>query len=502
VSAAGSVRHRLPVPSVVGHVNGLALFIAGSGMVLSALVGALTDGEDIALLGGCGVTVGAIGASAWRLTRVPARLRNVDVFAVVTSTWVAIAIAGAVPYRLSGAARSFDDALFESVSGFTTTGATILRPIEDVSAGLLFWRSLSQWLGGMGVIVLVIAALPAVAAGGMHLLQAESPGPTGERLTPRVRHTALRLWAIYGGFTIVLALAYAIAGMSPYDAVCHSFTTVSTGGFSPHSRSLGHFDSATIEWIAIAAMFVAGGNFTLYYRLVRGRAGPLLHSAEFRVYAALVASASITCYLVAGAGSGPDALRDATFSVVSVVSTTGFVTADFELWTDPGQMVLLLLMPLGAMSGSTAGGVKVVRAMAVASHAWRESLRQLHPRLVKPVRIGREPLDEAVTGKVLGFLVLALTVLGIGFFLITLTGADLVSAAAGSATTFGNVGPGLGAIGPTDDFLELARPARWVGTFSMLLGRLEIYPVLLALAALPRPRAIGRRRRAERLTPR
>lgn len=479
--------------SLVLHVIGLTLAVAGVGMLVSAGVEVLDGGSDAVALLGAGALTAALGLTLRLLTEVPAKIASLDVFVTVTSAWVALAIFGAIPYVLTGTLPAIDDAIFESVAGFTTTGSTVLRPIEDASAGVLFWRAITQWLGGMGVIVLVVAVLPAVGSGGMDLLAAEAPGPTGERLTPRVTQTAQRLWAVYLGFTVLLALAYGLAGMSLYDAVAHSFTTVSTGGFSTYNTSLAHFESDVIEWIAIVAMFWAGTSFTLLYKVLRGSPGPLLRSIEFRFYLIVVAIATVLVFVTAeGVARDADGFRSALFAVMAIISTTGYATADFGQWGQASQALLLVLLPVGAMAGSTAGGVKIIRVVAIASHAHRESLRHLHPRLIRPVRIGEVVLNDQVANKVLGFFVLALAAFGGGGVLIALTGSDIVTAFSASATLLGNVGPGLGDVGPTEDFLNISRYARWIGVVIMLLGRLEIYPILLALVALPlnRPRRI------------
>jgi len=319
----------------------------------------------------------------------------------------------------------------------------------------------------------------------MSLLEAEAPGPTGERLTPRVRHTARRLWAVYLGFTVVLGVAYIAAGMSLYDGVAHSFTTVSTGGFSPYNSSLGHFDSAVIEWIAIGAMFIAGSSFTLLYRLLRGRPGPLLRSKEFHLYVALVFAVAAVLFTVNDAtGSITERIRGAFFATTTIISTTGYATDDFGSWSQGAQAVILLLLPIGAMAGSTAGGVKLIRVLAVGSYAHREALRHLHPRLVRPVRVGGGVMPDRTADKIVGFLILALATFGGGAIAIALTGPDLITSFSAAATAFGNVGPGLGDVGPTGDFLTLPRAARWVTMGQMLLGRLEIYPVILALSVV------------------
>jgi trk system potassium uptake protein TrkH len=456
-------------------------------MVVAAVVEALVGGDQILVLTCCGAVTFTVGLGTWIGTKVPERVQLLDIFSTVAGAWLVMSFAGALPYVFTGALSRIDHALFESISGFTTTGATVLRPIEGTSRGLLFWRAITQWVGGVGVIVLVVAVLPTVGAGGFGLLEAESPGPVGERLTPRIRHTTARVWGVYVGFTLAVAVAYGLAGMSLYDAVAHSFTTVSTGGFSPYNASLGHFDSAAIEWIAIVAMFVAGCSLTLIYRTLRGKPFALIGTVEFRLYVTAVLVASLVVYFTADAGTGHDAFRNSLFAVVSVLSTTGYATADFGAWSQAAQSVLLLAMPIGAMAGSTAGGVKLVRVLAVSSFAHRATLRQLHPRLIRPVRIGRDVMDEAVANKVLGFLVLALACFGGGALLIIVSGTDMVTGLSASATTFGNVGPGLGAVGPTHDFNNLPAFGLWVSMGNMLFGRLEIYPILLALVALPRP---------------
>ncbi len=482
-----------PHPHLALHVVGLTLGVAGAAMLVSAVVEAIDGGPDVVPLLACGAGISLLGTTLWQLTTVPDRIELIDVFVTVAIAWGVMAVAGALPYLATGTIEAVADAFFESVSGFTTTGATVLRPIEGNSRGILFWRSLTQWIGGMGVIVLVIAVLPTIGSGGMNLLEAESPGPTGERLTPRVRHTARNLWVVYLGFTVVLGLAYLAAGMGLYDATVHSFTTVSTGGFSPYNRSMGHFESALIEWICIAAMFLAGGSFALWYRAIRGSFGPILSSIELRLYCVVVIGSTVLIYLTSDSGvQGHDAVRNSAFAVVSVLSTTGYGTADFGSWSQASQAVILLLMPLGGMAGSTSGGVKMIRVLAAASFAHRETLRQLHPRLLRPARIGSTALDDVTANKVMGFLVLALATFGSGALLIVLTGTDILTALSASATSFGNVGPGLGAIGPTSDFLALPSQARWVAIGAMLLGRLEIYPILLALVAIPGNRWLRR----------
>jgi trk system potassium uptake protein TrkH len=481
---------RAKIRNLALHLSAVTITLVGAGITLSAIVELIDGGGETLPLLGCGLLWLGVGGAGYLNSEVPKRIHVRDVFATVLAAWLAMIFAGALPYVVTGTFGALDNALFESVSGFTTTGATVLPSIEGTSKGVLFWRSTTQWIGGMGVIVLVVAVLPIVGAGGMDLLVAEAPGPTGERLTPRVQETAKRLWLVYIGATVVIAVMYLIFGMSLYDAVSHAFTTISTGGFSPYNGSLGHFESAAIEWTAIAAMFFAGGSFTLWYKVLRGNPTPLLRSAEFRTYVALVLLGSVLIFFTSGQdGIGiHDAARNSIFAILAIVSTTGYATANFLEWEPAAQGILLLLMPLGAMAGSTSGGVKLVRILAVASFAHRETLRQLHPRLVRPVRIGKASIDGAVTNRIIGFLMLSLAAFGLTAFLILVSlprgnENNILTAMSAAATSVGNVGPGLGDIGSS--FTAIPRSGRAVAMVAMLLGRLEIYPVLLALSALP-----------------
>jgi trk system potassium uptake protein TrkH len=482
-------------PSLLIHTIGLTLGFCGVGMTLSSAVELAMSGDsdDWAPLLLLGLICAGLGSGLRILTSVPKRIPLLDVFATVASSWITMSIVGALPYLLTGTLTQLDLALFESVSGFTTTGATVLQAGDDptryaASDGILFWRSISQWIGGMGVIALVIAVLPSVGSWGMGMMAAEAPGPTGERLTPRVRSTARRLWGVYLGFTVVLAVAYLLAGMNLFEAVTHSFTTVSTGGFSPYTGSIAHFDSEVIEWIVLVAMFLAGTSFTMLYRVLRGKPGQMLRSVEFRAYCLVVATAALIVFWTADPNARDyEGFRDSLFTVLSVVSTTGYASIDFVgEWSDAAKAILLILMPLGAMAGSTAGGVKMIRILAVASFAHRAALTQLHQRLVRPVRIGSTVLENDVANQVVGHLILSLAAFGGGSVLIALTGPDLVTAFSASATSFGNVGPGLGDIG--SDFLAIPAFGRLVAIVNMLLGRLEIYPILLAMVKLPVPR--------------
>ncbi len=472
---------------------GLVLTVGGVGIAASAIVEAIDGGPEWSTLAAAAVVVGVPGALLWRFTKPAGQLVPSLIFASVAMSWIALSIAGTLPYLATGTLTRIDDALFESVAGFTTTGATVLRPIEIHGAGILFWRSMTQWFGGMGVIIIAVAVLPFLGVGGLGLLQAESPGPSSERLVPRVRETARRLYTLYLGFSATVVILYALAGMSLYDAVTHMFTTVSTGGFSPYNRSIAHFDSPAIEWIAIAAMFVAGGNFALYWRALRGRFGPLLASSEVRAYGLIVFSIAVATTLWNGASEGfeHDVVRGSVFSVVSIASTTGYTTVDFAQWAAAGQLLLIFIMGLGGMTGSTAGGLKVFRLLAILGYARRQAFAQLHPRSVRVVRMGKQVVSEDILNRTIGFFGLFMAIGAAATFVVAAFGADIVTSISAAAASIGNVGPGLGDVGPTGDYLNISAPGRAALMAAMLIGRLEIFPVLLGgIAAY---RAVRRR---------
>lgn len=485
-SEALTPRRRLRrIPAPILHVSGAALAVAGVGMLAAAGVDAADGGPDTVALAVPGLVLVVAGTLAWRATFVPPALPIRSVFAVVAAAWIVVSLAAAVPYLTADALERVDNALFEGVSGVTTTGATVLVDIEAQSAGLLFWRAFTQWLGGLGVIVLAVAVLPFLGAGGMALLRSELPGPATERLAPRVRDTTRRFWGVYVGFTAALTLAYLGGGMTVYDATTHAFTTVSTGGFSTRNGNFGAFDSATLEWIAVVGMAVAGMSFVLLWRAVRGRPGSLLRSSELRAYMSLlgVASLVIAAWNVSGQAFDHETLRRSVFSVVSVGSTTGFTTVDWATWIHPAQALLVFLMLIGGMTGSTAGGSKVLRLLAAVSYARREIRRHVHPQLVGVVRIGREVVPEETVSRILGYHALFLGVLLVGVVAVASFDVDIVTSLAAVIASLGNVGPGLGEVS-TGGFLALDAWPRAFTMVLMLLGRLEIYPLLIGAATL------------------
>jgi trk system potassium uptake protein TrkH len=412
-------------------------------------------------------------------------LRRVEGLAIVSAAWLLIAHLSAIPYYAAG--LPFVDALFESMSGLTTTGATILTDFGTLGRGMFFWRALTQWLGGVGVIALFIAVLPRLAVGGRELFFAEAAGPTDEKLTPQLRRTAIALWQLYAALTLALTISLVLAGMSPYDAVCHAFTTMAAGGFSPHPLSIAGYASPTIDWIVTAFMFAAGANFALQYRAVLGRHVAIGQDEEFRAYAGLVLIAALAVAgLLVREGMAPlDALRHATFQVTSILTTTGFASTDFQLWGDQAKMVLLLLMFVGGCAGSAAGGPKVVRHILMARVTLRELKRVHHPRSVLPVKLGGRVVPEYILRDVQVFMLFYLLTFSVTTAITVALGADLMTGITASIACLGNIGPGFNDVGPMANFGLLHPVSKIVLTLAMWIGRLEVITVFVLFRAEP-----------------
>jgi len=405
-------------------------------------------------------------------------------FAIVTFGWIFYAVFGALPFLFSGAIPGVIDALFETMSGFTTTGATILQNIEAVPQSLLLWRALTHWLGGMGIIVLSLAILPMLGVGGMQLFKAEVPGPTADRLKPRIQDTAKLLWGVYVILTGAETLLLMLGGMSFFEALCHSFATLATGGFSTRNASVGAYQSAYIDWVVIVFMFLAGANFSLHYHALRGRINEYWRSEEFRIYLGIVFG-SIALLIIFNQGAAYDSwlenLRKSTFQAVSIMTTTGFGTADYELWPVLTQYLLVALMFVGGCAGSTGGGIKVARILLLFKHAHVQLFRLIHPRAVRIVKLGETPVDRDVMQAILGFFALFTGVFVVASFLMAASGMDLVSAGAAVIATLSNIGPGLGSVGPVDNYAHIAPFGKLVLFTCMLLGRLELFTVLVLI---------------------
>jgi trk system potassium uptake protein len=447
-----------------------------------------------------GAAGGAFGWTLEHLTRGKETVGIREGFLVVSLTWLLAAALGSLPYVLSGEDQisSPINAYFEAMSGFTTTGATILTDVEALPNSLLIWRQLTQWLGGMGIIVLALAVLPRLRVGGRQLLEHELPGPEFEQITARIRDTARRLWALYVGLTlamIVMLIAFAWTGlderMSPFEALAHALSTLPTGGFSTEARGAEAFGAAS-QWVFVLFMALAGANFALLYRLfVRGQARPLARDEEFRLYVVLLALASLLVAAelwVEGVARGEEAVRASTFQVVSMMTTTGAASTDFNLWPIFAAIVLIAVMFFGGSAGSTAGSVKVVRHLLIGRILRRELDQTVHPEIVTRVRLNGVPVDERILRAISSFVLLYVGVFALGTFALIADGARidlelrLIDAVAAAATTLGNVGPGLGFAGPMGSFDPFSGVSKLVMILLMWLGRLEIIPVAVLLS--------------------
>lgn len=465
---------------------GILVFFLGLSMVCPLLVSLFyNDGAQWDLLYSTLITSG-LGLFLFLLTRGEKgnQLNHRDGVAIVTLGWVAAGLLGALPFLLSGSINNFTDAYFESISGFTTTGASILTNIEGLPKGVLMWRSITQWFGGMGIIVLSIAILPFLGIGGMQLYKAEIPSPVVDKLKPRISDTAKTLWKLYMLITALEIVLLFAGGMSLYEAVCHSFCTMPTGGFSPKNASIAHYNSPYFDGVIIVFMLLAGINFSLHYRLIKGDFSIFGRDPECRVF--LITAGLFTILVTFNIyGSVYDsfatAFRYAAFQVSSILTTTGFVTADYDLWPSFSQKILILCMFLGGMAGSTGGGMKTMRIMLLAKHAYQEIFRIIHPHAITTVKLGGKAVPGDIMSSIWGFFILYLGLFVISAMIMALLGLDIVSAFASVAACIFNVGPGLGAVGPVQNYLTIPFIGKWVLIFCMLLGRLEIYTVIVLM---------------------
>lgn len=470
------------VPAIV-HVTGVILRLFGL-MFLPPAGVALYYGErsDVVTFLLTGLTAAAAGQLMMR-ARGPGAddLRRVEGLAIVAAAWLLLAQFAALPYMASG--MSEIDAMFEAMSGLTTTGATVMRDFNQYSRGMFFWRALTQWLGGMGVIALFVAVLPRFAIGGRQLFFAEAPGPTDEKLTPHIRKTAAALWSVYAGLTAMEIIALVGVGMPLYDSVCHAFTTLAAGGFSPHPQSIMGYGNPAAEWIITGFMFLAGANFALHYRMLRGELKAFYRDEEFRAYLGivLVTTAMVVLFVGPSADGLIGRLRIAAFQVVSIVTTTGYASVDFNLWNEQAKMVLLVLMFIGGCAGSASGGPKVVRQVLIARYTLLELRRTVHPRGVLPVKLGGRVVPDDVMRGVLVFFLFYLLLFAVCTVIVISLGADIMTGLTATIATLGNIGPGFGAVGPMANFADLHPVSKVVLTAAMWIGRLEVLTVLALL---------------------
>ncbi|WP_206610996.1 TrkH family potassium uptake protein [Mariniphaga sediminis] len=468
---------------IVLRVLGFLLFVEGVAMLLAFGIALLYNEYDqSAFLISSGINI-LLGGTIVYLTRNARRdIGRREGYIIVSLVWLVFSFFGSLPYVISGAIPDFTNAFFETISGFTTTGSSILADIESLPHGILFWRSITQWLGGMGIIVLSLAILPVFGIGGMQLFIAEVPGPTPDRISPRIRQTAKTLWVIYLGFTVAETLLLWIGGMTLFDAVCHSFTTMATGGFSTKQASIAYWSSPFIQYVIILFMFLAGTNFTLSYMALRGNFKRVLHDEEFKYYGlfvlgfTLVISAGLLITTQLGV---ENAFRDALFQVVSIMTTTGFATVDYLTWAPVLTILLFGLFFFGGSAGSTGGSIKIMRIVLLLKNSYYELRRIIHPHAVIPVKFNRQSVDAKIINNVLAFFMFYFVIFGASTIVFSFIEPDMESAMGAVATSLGNIGPGLGNVGPAENFLHISPAGKWFLSFLMLLGRLELFTVLV-----------------------
>ena len=407
------------------------------------------------------------------------RMRSRDGFLVVSAAWLIASAFGSLPYVFTETVGGID-AIFESVAGFTTTGSTVMSQIEAAPKALLLWRSLTQWLGGMGIILFAVALMPLLGVGGMQLFKAEVPGPVADKLTPRIAATARRLWLIYVGFTAVECVLLILAGMTGYEALCHSFTTMATGGFSTRDRSIGGFDSALIEWIIIVFMTLGGVNFVLHYRALTGNFRSVLRDAELRYYLILLGVAALVVHWALVQAIEPTGFRTALFQVVSITTSTGYSTANFASWPAIALLVLLHLMILGGMAGSTSGGVKSLRVLIGMKAVSSVFSRLGHRTAVgRPVRYAGKRVPDDVLAGIWAFLTAYFLIVAVVACVVGAAGYDLVTSLSAALSAVGNVGPALGAVGPFENFAHFPSAVKLTLCIAMIAGRLELFTILI-----------------------
>jgi trk system potassium uptake protein len=469
---------------IILKIIGFILILVGFCMLTGIPFSIYYDGDDIPALLISGLGTMIIGALLWFLIKIEsdAEIGKRDAYLIVTFGWLASSCFATLPFLIHGTIPNFTDAFFEMMSGFTTTGSSILTDVESVPHGLLFWRSMTHWLGGMGIIVLSLAILPLLGIGGMQLFQAEVAGPSKEKLHPRVTETAKRLWAIYILLTFIEVVLLMFGGMNLFDAMSHSFGTMATGGFSTKNTSIAYFHSPFIEYVIIFFMFLGGTNFSLHYLALHGKITSYFKDEEFKFYFLfiLLTVGFATSYLFFVNNQALESsFRHAAFSIMTVLSSTGFATVDYEAWAPFFTQFFLILLLFGACAGSTSGGVKMIRYHLLIKNGFLELKRLIHPSAVIPVRYNNRSVSNEIISKVSSFVLLYLAIFGISSVIMAFLGLELQSAMGSVAASMANIGPGLGSTGPVSNYSHVPEVGKWVLSFLMLIGRLEIFTVLI-----------------------
>jgi trk system potassium uptake protein TrkH len=468
---------------LIFRILGFLLVVEGAAILISLLVALLYSGSDVIALLQSSLICLLVGAILLFIFRNAGKgLGKREGFIIVSLSWITFSFFGCLPYLLSQSIPNLTDAFFETMSGFTTTGSSILKDIESLPNGILFWRSMTQWLGGMGIIVLSLAILPIFGIGGMQLFAAEVPGPVADKLSPRIQSTAKRLWGIYVLFTVLETILLWIGGMTLFDAINHSFTTMATGGYSTKQASIAYWTSPFIQYVIIFFMVIAGTNFTVSYFVLTGKFKKAYENEELKYYLLFILGFTVIIFgglLISTELGVEQSFRDALFQVTSIITTTGFATSDYLHWVPFLTIVLFSVFFFGGSAGSTGGGLKIMRIVLLLKNSYFELRRIVHPNAIIPVRFNKRAVSEQIITNVLAFFMFYFSVFFGSTILLMLVIPDLPSAMGAVATSLGNIGPGLGIFGPAENFYELHPAGKWFLSFLMLLGRLELFTVLV-----------------------
>lgn len=481
LEVASSMNYRV-VLKVLGNVLKYELILLVIPLLIALYYG---DGDANAFL----ITIVVMAPVAFFLSRVKTIKNDIyakEGFLTVGLAWLGISIVGALPFILSGSIPSFIDAFFETVSGFTTTGASILTEIESLPKGILFWRSFTHWIGGMGFLIFILALIPSLGSNTIHLLKAESPGPNPGKIVPKVKETAKILYIIYFVLTVIQTIMLMFAGLSLYDAAIHALGTAGTGGFSNMNTSVAAFNNPAVEWIITVFMLLFGVNFALYFQLIRGNIKSVFKSEELKYYLLMVfVSIAFITINILGFNSGNLGLsiRQSSFQVASIITTTGFATVDFNLWPTLSKMILMMIMIVGAMAGSTGGGIKTIRIVIMFKAIRREINKILHPKRIKSVKIDGKVIEEETISGVFLFIGAYIIISLIAMLVVSLDGFDMITTTTSVIATMSNIGPGFELVGATGNFAAFSPLSKIVLSFCMLAGRLEIYPMLIMFSS-------------------
>jgi trk system potassium uptake protein TrkH len=467
-------------------VLGVLLMVLGVLMLSSLPFSAYYGGEDALALSVSALVAGLVGVILWFFNRDQEKVGKREGYLIVALGWFSMGLLSMLPYLFSGVLPNFTNAFFESISGLTTTGASVINDIEAVPKGILFWRSLTQWIGGMGIIVLTVALFPLLGIGGVELFIAEAPGPTSDKIHPRIKETAKRLWFIYVGLTALLSFLLYLCGLNFFDSINHGLTTMATGGFSTKNASIAYFDVPLIQYVLTFFMFLAGTNYTIIYFGLKGKLKKVWRSDEFKTYLLVILGLIVVITsLVYNFTDHPleKSFRDSAFQIVSIITTTGFVSADYTSWSPGLTLVFFCLLFIGGCAGSTSGGIKIIRHLVLIKNTLLEFKRLLHPRALIRTKVDGHLVAPKVLTHILVFLLIYLGVFFMGSIIMAMILSSyehpMMTAFGAVATAIGNVGPGIGAVGPVDNFAHIPDLGKWFLSFLMLLGRLELFTILI-----------------------